>query len=120
MTSIGAFTLDTLVGTVAATGAVDDVGGGFVRLAAVVLVVMLLTTALVPLLRRVGAITHSPRPDAFGRRTPPQRSQLTLEQMTAEVTAIVGRLETAQAPAAVAREAQALRDLIARAETREP
>lgn len=120
MTSIGAAALDTLVGTAAATGTVDDVGGGFVRLAAVVLVVMLLTTALVPLLRRLGAIRSLPRPDAFGRRTPPQGSPLTLEQMTAEVASIVGRPETAQAPAAVAREAQALRDLIARAETREP
>jgi hypothetical protein len=113
-TSIAAATFDTLVGSVAAAGAVDHVSDDFVRLVAVVLVVMLLSTALAPLLRRVGTATSLPQADAFGRRAAPQR-QLTLDQMADEVAAVARRLDALESSPAVAREVQALRELTTRA-----
>jgi hypothetical protein len=118
-TSIATATFDTLVGTVAVTGAVERVSAGFVRLVAVVLVVMLLTTALVPLLRRVGAAPSSRRSGAPERAATSRGAHLTLERLADEVAAVADRLDSYAAPPAVGREAQALRDLVARATTRD-
>lgn len=115
-TSIVAAGIDTLVGVAAVLGVEDDIGEGFVRFTAVVLVVMLVTTALPPLLRRVTGPAATAPADAFGRpaaraREPP----LTLTGLVDEVTAAAGRLEAAQTAADVRREAAALRELAARA-----
>jgi hypothetical protein len=128
-TSIATATFDTLVAVLAVSGAVDEAADGFVRLFAVVLVVMLLSTALVPLMRRVGGVT-SPEPgdafgrrpasqgDASGRRPASQGARLTSTQLADEVAAIAERLDTFDASPSVRREAQTLRDLVARATAR--
>jgi hypothetical protein len=96
-TSIATATFDTLVGAVAVLGIVDDVDDDFVRLVAVALVVMLLTTVLVPLLRRVGPV--------------PAQGPADEEGLADELSAIAQRLEALEGPLAVHREAQALREL---------
>jgi hypothetical protein len=91
-----------------------------VRLVGLVLVVMLFTTALVPLLRRFGGVPSSGQADAFGRRAAVQRQpQLTLERLADEVAAIAERLDGFDASPEVRHEAQALRDLVARVVTRD-
>jgi hypothetical protein len=117
ITSVATAVFDTLVGSVAASGAVDDVSSGFVRFVAVVLVVMLLATAVVPLLRRAGAQTLRGPADVFGRAI--VQGPLTVDGLTDELSAMAERLAAYDAPPAVAREAQTLRNLVARAPARD-
>src|SRR5437763_304047 len=78
---------DTLVGDVAVLGVVDDVSDAFVRVVAVVLVAMILSTALPPLIRRAAGLPARGSADAFGRRPQP----LTLGVLADEVAAVAGR-----------------------------
>jgi hypothetical protein len=115
-TSIVAAGFDTLVAVGALLEAEVEVGEGFVRFVAVVLVVMLVTTALPPLLRRVAGPSATARADAFGRpAAKAPEPALTLAGLADEVTAAADRLEAAQTAGDVRREAAALRELAARA-----
>jgi hypothetical protein len=82
----------------------------FVRLVAVVLVVMVVSTALPPLLRRAAGLLARPEADAFGHRPP----ALTLGGLADEVAQAAERLDAARSPADAHREAAALRELVAR------
>jgi hypothetical protein len=100
--SIATATFDTLAGVLALLEAVEDAPDGVVRLLGVVLVVMLLSTALPPIMRRLGG----PAPaDAFGHR-------LTMRELADEINSVAGRLE---ASGDVRREAAELRRLAERA-----
>ena len=70
-TSVATATFDTLVGVAAILGAAEDVGDAFARVVAVALVVMVLATAVPPLLRRAAGVPARPRHDAFGRPAAP-------------------------------------------------
>lgn len=116
VTSILAAGFDTLVAVAAVLKIRDDVGEDFLRFVAVVLVVMLVTTALPPLLRRVAGPSVTARTDAFGRPAADTPAPLlTLTRLADELTAAANRLEAAQTPGDVRREAAALRELAARA-----
>jgi hypothetical protein len=100
--SIACMTFDTMVANLGIAGVFDDVSDGFLRFLGVVLVVMLLTSALPPLIRR---LSRAPAPaDAFGHREHPSVAD--------EIVAVARRLE--QAPADPRREAAALRELAER------
>jgi hypothetical protein len=99
--SIACMAFDAMVGNLAIAEVFDDVDDGFLRLLGVVLVVMLLTTALPPLLRR---LARRPAPaDAFGRRP----------ELADEIMAVAQRLERPSVD--TGREAAALRELAERA-----
>jgi hypothetical protein len=110
-TSIVTATFDAIVGDVAIIGAVDDVGDVFVRLVAVVLVIMVLSTVLAPLARRVAGMPVRVDTDAFGGRP----AALTVAGLADEVAAVASRLDAARTAADARREAAALRELAARA-----
>jgi hypothetical protein len=114
-TSIATAAFDTLVADAAILAIVDDVSDGFVRLAAVVLVVMVLSTALPPLLRRVAGSQAGAAPDAFGRPASAPQTRLTVAGLADELVAAASRLDATKTPADVRREADSLRDLAARA-----
>lgn len=115
-TSIVAAGFDTLVGIAAVVEVEDDIGEGFVRFVAVVLVVMLVTTALPPLLRRVTGPSATAPADAFGRpAAKAPEPVLTLAGLADEVAAAAARLEAAQTAGDARREAAVLRELAARA-----
>ncbi len=99
-TSIVTATLCTLVGDVAIAGVVEDVDEDFVRFVAAVLVVALLATALPPVLRRVGHVA-------------PVREEP--RSLADEIAAAARRVESVETPAQAQREADALRELAARA-----
>ena len=99
-TSIVTATFSTLVGDIAIVGLVDDIDEDVVRFVAAVLVVALLSTALPPILRRVGHAV--PAPEARG-------------SVADEIIAAAGRVEAVETPGEARREASALRDLAARA-----
>jgi hypothetical protein len=109
-TSIACATFDTLVGNLAILEVFDDVSEGFIRVVAALFVVMLLTTALPPILRRMGG----QEPDPFGRseRLGPRLSR---DELSRELEQTAERLERADSAAKVHREAAALRELAARA-----
>ena len=110
-TSIVTSVFDTVVGDVAIIGTVDDVSDGFVRLVAVVLVIMVLSTVLAPLARKVAGTPVRVETDAFGGRP----AALTLAGLADEVAAAASRLDAARTAADAHREAAALRELAARA-----
>ena len=113
--SIAAATVDTALAVLTIAEAFDDVAGAWVQFGAVVLVVMLLTTALPPLLRRFGPGAGGRRPatDAFGRAD--AAGALSLGALAEELADAAGRLERLDGSADVRREAAALRELAARA-----
>lgn len=114
-TSIATAAFDMLVADVAILAIVDDVSEGFVRLAAVVLVIMVLSTALPPLLRRTAGSQARAVPDAFGRPASAPGTKLTMASLADELVAAASRLDAIKTPADVRREADSLRDLAARA-----
>jgi hypothetical protein len=114
-TSLVTAAFDMLVADVAILAIVDDVSDGFVRLAAVVLVIMVLSTALPPLLRRTAAGQARAAPDAFGRRASSPEPKLTMASLADELVAAASRLDASKTPADARREADRLRDLAARA-----
>jgi hypothetical protein len=107
--------LDTIVADAAILAIVDDVSDGFVRVAVVVLVVMVLSTALPPLLRRVAGSQARAASDAFGRSASAPETKLTVASLADELVAAASRLDAIKTPADVRREADCLRDLAARA-----
>src|SRR4051794_24143351 len=100
--SIATAAFDTLVGDVAILGAADDVGDAFVRLLAVVLVVMLLSTVLAPLLRRATGLPARVATDPSGGRP----ARLTLARVADELTGVATRLDAARTPEDARREAR--------------
>lgn len=113
-TSVVTAAFDTLVGAGAILG-VDGVSDGFVRLVAVALVIMVLSTALPPLVRKLTGVPVRAETNAVGPRRPPPGAALTLGNVADEVAAAATRLDAVQTPADVRREAAALRELAARA-----
>jgi hypothetical protein len=103
--SIALGVLDATVGTLAVAGAIEvDEEDPGVRLMAVTVVLLLLTTGLPPILRRL-------QPAAPARSWPPARGG-SLEQLAAEVVAGTERIERhAGDHAAVRAECRRLRDL---------
>jgi hypothetical protein len=102
--SIALAAFDAACGALAVSGAVEAEEGGE-RFLAVMVVVLLLTTALPPILRRVGA-PGAPPAGAW----PSQRSG-SLERLAGEVVAATERIERLDDPAAVRVECRRLRDL---------
>lgn len=107
----GAF--DMLVADAALVEFVDEFEEGHARLAAAVLVAVILSTALPPLIRRFSGPQGARARDGFGRRG--EDRQLTTADLADEVTAAASRLDAASSPADVRREAASLRELAARA-----
>ena len=115
--SIVAATLDTLVGNVAILGIVEEVDDATVRAIAVVLVLMILTTALPPLLRLLGRVPAARTHDAFGREDAPVAPEpLSAAALADALTDAADRLDAASTPAEARREAATLRALAARAQ----
>jgi hypothetical protein len=110
-TSIVTATFDAIVGDIAILGVVDNVGDRVVRLVAVVLVIMVLSTVLAPLARKVAAGRVRAETDAFGGRP----ASLTLAGLADEIAAAASRLDAARTAADARRVATALRELAARA-----
>jgi hypothetical protein len=100
--ALGAF--DAACGALAVSGAVDA-DEGSARFMAVMVVLLLLTTALPPILRRVGAPGAPPASPWVGRRNG------SLERLAGEVVAATERIERLDDPAAVRVECRRLRDL---------
>ena len=98
--------VDAGIGIVAISGAVDDVDEGFGQLAAALVILLLLATALAPILRRL-----QPVPPATASQAPPRSMPLPLE-----VAAVADRIESltalpgSHAPE-IRRECERLREL---------
>jgi hypothetical protein len=90
--SVASAAVDSALGIIAITGITDQIDAGFVRLLAVLVVVMLLTTALPPILRRVPSRSADPAPTSPGIR-PHTASALTQAGQSAELLAIARRLD---------------------------
>ena len=98
--------LDSLLGSLSIAGLfdVDRVGVPYVKLMGAVLVLLLLASALVPLLRR---LAPAPAPGPFAA---PRRASA-LEQLANAVVAATERIEDAAHPDDVRRECRSLREL---------
>jgi hypothetical protein len=114
LTSIFATSLDAVLGALPIGGVTDHVDGNFVRLAAILVIVMLLTSLLPPILRRVPA---RERLHATGLPSSPMPASVApQDDQAGDLRAIASRLE-ALAPRAgelagsIAREAAHLREL---------
>jgi hypothetical protein len=102
--SIALGALDALVGTLAITGALDvDEDDPGTRLMAVTVVLLLLTTALPPIMRRLGAA--QPAPAAW-----PAPRGGSLERLAGEVVEATRRIERLDDPDAIRRECRRLRE----------
>ncbi len=103
-TSIVTAAFDMLVADVAILELVDDVSDDFVRFAGVVLVIMVLATALPPLLRRMAGSHTRVACDAFGRPAA-AAPKLTVARLADELAAAASRLDAVKTPADARREA---------------
>jgi len=88
--AIASLGVDSTVGSLALAGALDDVDPEpFVRALAVLVVVAILSSALIPILRRLARTAAPPRADpaaaAFGARSRERRAELPLGDEVAEV-----------------------------------
>ena len=108
--SLGAAVLLTLFAVLAIAEAFDDVGEGWGRLAAVLLVILLLATALPPLLRRFAV---EPAPARAERPAAPTTAPPSLAD---ELVAAADRIERIEGRADARREAERLRELATRAQ----
>jgi hypothetical protein len=106
-TSIVAGAFDMVI---ADTAILDDIDEGFVRFAGAVLVVMVLSTALPLLVRRVAATHSAVAPDAYGAEP-----KLTMAHLADEIAAAASRLDRAATAVDARREAASLRELAERA-----
>jgi hypothetical protein len=88
-TSIATGSIDSLLGALAITGAIARVDSGYVRLLAVLVIVMLLTTALPPILRRLPSKTGHAAAGLPG--TPPAAGPH--DQHAVDLLAIAARLD---------------------------
>jgi hypothetical protein len=119
--SIALGVADALFGILAASGAVDDVDSGFVELIAVTVILLVLTTALQPIARRIAAqrpATQQGRP-ADSRKPPapaqPARPRAP-QPLATEVLAAADRIDALNADpgnraADIRREVERLREL---------
>ncbi len=97
VTSVVATSLDAVLGALPISGVADQVDGNFVRLVAVLVIVMLLTSALPPILRRIPSRERS---DPTGLPASPVPVSMSLpDDEEWDLLAIAGRLE-AMAPSA--------------------
>jgi hypothetical protein len=106
----GAF--DVLIADAVLAEFVDEFEEGPARVTAAVLVAVILSTALPPLIRRFSRPEGAPSRDAFGRRG--EDRELTVTDLADELNATASRLDVANSPADVHREAATLRELAAR------
>ncbi|MCA1682718.1 MAG: hypothetical protein LC685_01765 [Actinobacteria bacterium] len=97
--SIGLGVIDSFFGILALSGAVDDVGDGFGQLMAVLVVLLLLSTALPPILRRLQRPAVAPAKNEAGEAptatqlpTPSRRGSAP-PPLAAEVLAAADRIE---------------------------
>jgi hypothetical protein len=113
-TSVGAASLDAVLGALPIGGLAEQVDGNFVRLVAILVVVMLLTSVLPPILRR---IPPRERPDPTGLPAGPLPASISPPGGGEEdLLAIAGRLEalapgTGELARAIISEAARLREL---------
>jgi hypothetical protein len=115
--SIGLAVIVTAIAVLAIAEAFGDVDEAWGRVAASLLVALLLTTALPPLLRRFGAPASPQREAPEGTRgEAPAGARGPLGDLAAEIRRAADRLDALDAPPEVAREAARLRELAARAE----
>ena len=114
VTSVVATSLDGMLGALPISGVADHVDGNFIRLVAVLVIVMLLTSVLPPILRR---IPSSERSHATGLpASPVPASMPSLDDEARDLLAIAGRLEalapsTGELARSITREAAHLRAL---------
>jgi hypothetical protein len=99
----GAF--DMLIADAALVQVVDEFEEGYARFTAAILVVVILATALPPLIRRFSS----------SQGAPSREQGITVTDLADELTAAASRLDAAGHPPAVRREAASLRELAARA-----
>jgi hypothetical protein len=104
--SIAGGAFDMLIADAALVEVVGEVEEGFARLTAAILVVVILSTALPPLLRKFSSTHGAPSREDQG---------ITMADIAGELTAAASRLDAAGHPPAVRREAASLRELAARA-----
>jgi hypothetical protein len=123
--SIATACINTAIGVMAIAELFEDVDEGWGRVAAIVLILWLLFTALPPLMRRFGeaapaaerdgarhaAPAAEPDPERDGAR----REPFTLRALADEVADAADRLERIEGKADAKREAATLRDLATRA-----
>jgi hypothetical protein len=103
--SIALGALDTALGLLPILDIAPDVGEAYARLAAVLIVVFLLATALPPVLRRIAPAQERAPRDPFGRGDSP------VERLAAELLAVADRLEALDASPGIRAEAAGLRAL---------
>jgi len=113
VTSIVATSLDALFGALAISGVTDHVDADFVRLVAVLVIVMLLTSVLPPILRRIPSRERS---HASGLPASPVSASMLPPDEAGDLLAIAGRLEklapgTGELASSITREAAHLRQL---------
>jgi hypothetical protein len=113
VTSIVATSLDALLGALAIGGVTDHVDANFVRLVAVLVIVMLLTSVLPPILRRI-----APRERSHASGLPASSLSASMPPLNegSDLLAIAGRLEelapsTGELAISITREAARLRQL---------
>jgi Ferritin-like domain len=113
-TSVVASSFDAMLGALAISGLADHVDGNFVRLLTVLVIVMLLTTVLPPILRRIPSRERS---HATGLPVSPVPASMPpLDEEAEDLLAIACRLEalapsTGELARAITREAAHLRSL---------
>ena len=119
--SITVGVVDSFFGILAVSGAVDDVDGGFGRLMAVLVILLLLSTALPPILRRLQrtSVAVAPRvgaPSTAAEASTPSRRNAAPRPLATEVLAAADRIEALNGDpgnraAEIRRECQRLREL---------
>jgi hypothetical protein len=109
--AIGFAVVDAIAGVLAISGAVDDVDEGWAQLMAVFVILLLLTTALTPIVRRLQRSHAGGEAQAVDRQSAPRRPSL-----AAEMLASADRIEALNADpgnraADIRRECERLREL---------
>jgi peptidoglycan/LPS O-acetylase OafA/YrhL len=88
-------TIDASIGILAIAGAVEEVGDGSAQVVAVLVILLILTTALPPILRRLGGPAERPAP----------------QPLSVELLATADRIEALNGDPSIRRECERLRQL---------
>ena len=108
--SLATSVIDTLLALVPIAGLYEDVSETHLRIVAVLVVVLLLTSVLPPIVRRLRGPAAPPAPaDPFGRTF--RRARTPVESIVAELHAAADRLEASTDVRALRRESERLREL---------
>jgi len=121
--SVLAASIDSGFGVLAISGAIKHVDSGFVRLLAVLVIVMLLTTALPPILRKLQPIaaTEPQRPSSdFPRRIERDADELELLAIADYLDELADRTDAADASAQITNCATQIRRIARRPKSRPP